>query len=165
MVPHYNECLDMILDIEDDTHSRSDSERSGDSRPSSTVIEQGAEKLYGLIHARYVLTKPGLQVIMERYRNQEFGTCPRTFCQENPVVPTGRYDAPGIDTVKLFCSRCGDLYHPREVRFVTERAKAGTVCRFLTPRPLSNHRQSTEASTAPSSPQPSPDSSSSPSPN
>ncbi|KAI9009037.1 casein kinase II, regulatory subunit [Hyaloraphidium curvatum] len=116
LVPHYNECLDMILDIED-SPSSSASGSSRSDRPPSAAVEQGAEKLYGLIHARYVLTKPGLQLVSERFQAGEYGQCPRALCGGQAVVPCGRSDSPGVDTVKLFCPRCGDLYHPRESRY------------------------------------------------
>jgi len=152
----------MILDIEDDARSRgSSSSQSADSRPSSVAVEQGAEKLYGLIHARYVLTKPGLQLISERFKNSEFGSCQRTFCHENPVVPVGRFDAPGLDTVKLFCPRCGDLYHPREV--IIDREDFVLEVQLI--RFLSFFRQNTEPSTEPTSPPHSPVSYSSHTPN
>jgi len=33
------------------------------------------------------------------------------------VVPCGRSDLPGIDTVKLYCPNCNDIYSPPSSRF------------------------------------------------
>ncbi|KAJ3329389.1 casein kinase 2 regulatory subunit [Blyttiomyces sp. JEL0837] len=104
----YNEALDMILDLEPDPPPTS---------AQMTLIESSAEMLYGLIHQRFLLTKQGLHLMAERLQNSEFGTCPREGCGGAPVLPCGRSDQPSVDTVKMFCVRCCDLYHPREAKF------------------------------------------------
>ena len=49
-------------------------------------IESSAEYLYGLIHARYVLTSAGLNAVLEKFYNAEYGRCPRVFCKDQPVA-------------------------------------------------------------------------------
>ena len=42
-----------------------------------------------------------------------FGRCPRVLCEGEPVLPCGQSDQPKMNTVKFFCSRCQELYHPK----------------------------------------------------
>ncbi|KAJ3271175.1 casein kinase 2 regulatory subunit [Borealophlyctis nickersoniae] len=104
---HYNEALDMILDLE----AEEPPQESQMSR-----IEAAAEALYGLIHQRYIVTKQGLQIMGEKYRHGVFGVCPREMCGKAGVVPCGLTDQHHKETVKMFCPRCSDLYHPREAK-------------------------------------------------
>ncbi|KAJ3133529.1 casein kinase 2 regulatory subunit [Physocladia obscura] len=104
----YNEALDMILDLELDPQP---------TPAQLSLIESSAEMLYGLIHQRFLLTKGGLGLMSDRLVDADFGACPREGCGGAPVLPCGRSDQPSVDTVKMFCVRCCDLYHPREARF------------------------------------------------
>ncbi|KAJ3101224.1 casein kinase 2 regulatory subunit [Phlyctochytrium planicorne] len=104
----YNEALDMILDLEPTTvHGQNQ----------ISLIESAAETLYGLIHQRYLLTRPALQIMAERLKDFAFGVCPRFGCSGMGTVPCGRSDQLGLDTVKMFCGRCCDIYHPRESKY------------------------------------------------
>jgi casein kinase II subunit beta len=53
----------------------------------------------------------------DKYEGGMFGSCPRVYCQGTNVVPCGRSDVPGVDTVKLFCPNCCDIYSPPSSRF------------------------------------------------
>jgi len=53
----------------------------------------------------------------ERFEQNAFGICPRVFCQGQAVLPCGRVDTPGIDTVKLFCPNCQDIYGPMSTKY------------------------------------------------
>ncbi|CAO1622343.1 unnamed protein product [Sympodiomycopsis kandeliae] len=109
LVPFYKEALEMILDVEPQEDSLK--------IPDVSIVESSAELLYGLIHQRYILTKQGLQQMLEKYEAGHFGYCPRVFCHSHPVLPCGRSDLPGLDTVKLFCANCIDCYAPPSSRF------------------------------------------------
>ncbi|PVU96979.1 hypothetical protein BB559_002167 [Furculomyces boomerangus] len=111
MVNYYNEALDIILDI--------DNEEDEDKLEGSemAMVEMSADVLYGLIHARYIITRMGLQQMAEKYENGEFGTCPRFLCNFTPVLPCGRTDQPDRDTVKLFCPNCLDIYNPSSAKY------------------------------------------------
>ncbi|KAJ3125603.1 casein kinase 2 regulatory subunit [Nowakowskiella sp. JEL0407] len=108
LVPFYSESLDLILDLEPEQSY---------SYENSTIIEQCAEQLYGLIHQRFIITKIGLQMMAQKYENGEFGRCPRELCGDQFVVPCGTSDFMGEGKVKMFCPKCCDLYHPRKSRF------------------------------------------------
>lgn len=82
-------------------------------------LESDARKFYGLIHARYIITVKGLQKMREKYKDADFGRCPRVYCNFQPLLPVGLHDVPGIDCVKLYCPSCEDLYIPKSSRHST----------------------------------------------
>lgn len=141
-VPMYKEALEMILDVEPEEDEEEDEEEEeedddedeilGDEKPPGyrradrrharvasdlSVIESSAELLYGLIHQRYITSRPGIQQMLEKYELQHFGVCPRVNCTGCKVLPVGRSDTPGQETVKLFCPSCQDIYTPPNSRF------------------------------------------------
>jgi casein kinase II subunit beta len=76
------------------------------------VVERSARHLYGLIHARWVVTNKGLTLMADKYRRKEFGRCPRVLCEDQPVIPVGLRDVSGVMGVKLYCPKCEDVYIP-----------------------------------------------------
>lgn len=84
-----------------------------------SMIESSAEMLYGLIHQRFITSRPGIQQMAEKYEMGHFGHCPRVFCHGAKVLPVGCSDIPGQETVKLFCPSCLDVYSPPNSRFQT----------------------------------------------
>ncbi|PFH52783.1 hypothetical protein AMATHDRAFT_139380 [Amanita thiersii Skay4041] len=109
MVPFWKEAMEMVLDVEPD-------EEAG-KIPDVSIVESSAEMLYGLVHQRYILTRMGLQAMLEKYETGVFGSCPRVYCDGCNVVPCGRSDTPGLDTVKLYCPNCNDIYVPPSSRY------------------------------------------------
>ncbi|KAL8929778.1 MAG: hypothetical protein Q9208_000922 [Pyrenodesmia sp. 3 TL-2023] len=108
--------------------------RSGERRQmlDLSVIESSAELLYGLIHQRYITSRPGMQQMADKYDLQHFGLCPRVYCNGARVVPVGSSDIPGQDTVKLFCPSCLDIYTPPNSRFqAVDGAFFGTTFGYL----------------------------------
>ncbi|GAC94305.1 casein kinase II beta subunit [Pseudozyma hubeiensis SY62] len=108
-VQHYPQALDLITDsLEDDL---SDSIRDS--------VEAQAKLLYGLVHARYIITTRGLAKMLEKYKRADFGRCPRVLCYQQPLLPVGLSDNPFQKAVKLFCPRCEDIYSPKSSRHGT----------------------------------------------
>lgn len=106
MVPYYDYALDLILDVEspnDDMLTEQQHE----------LVESAAEMLYGLIHARYILTSRGMVAMLEKYKQCHFGRCPRVYCNNHPCLPVGASDVFRTATVKIFCPKCEDIYFPR----------------------------------------------------
>lgn len=75
-----------------------------------------------------MLFVPALNTPMSVLRTQEFGNCPHFLCRGQPVVPLGVRDEPHMETVKLFCPKCQDVYvHPSHAA-QSEFAVAG-ICK------------------------------------
>ncbi|KAI3332458.1 casein kinase II, regulatory subunit [Xylariaceae sp. AK1471] len=105
-VQYYQYALDLITDV-------FDLDCDDDMRE---TIEKSARHLYGLIHARYIVTTRGLAKMLDKYKKADFGKCPRVFCHSHPLLPMGQTDAPHQKPVKLYCVRCEDVYNPKSSR-------------------------------------------------
>lgn len=126
-VSHYRRALDSILDLEsisDDEEEKNGKESingynnntNDDEAVNKSIIEHSTEQLYGLIHARYILTKQGLQAMAEKFDHKEFGTCPRYYCGGMQLLPCGLSDTIGKHTIRLYCPSCQDIYLPQSSR-------------------------------------------------
>eukprot|EP01105_Mastigella_eilhardi_P006843 TRINITY_DN18358_c0_g1_i1.p1 TRINITY_DN18358_c0_g1~~TRINITY_DN18358_c0_g1_i1.p1 ORF type:complete len:281 (-),score=101.39 TRINITY_DN18358_c0_g1_i1:52-894(-) len=109
MVRYYQYVLDIILDNENDDKPPTDNQEQ---------LQMYAELLYGLIHARFITTARGLSLMRDKYRQGDFGRCPRVSCQSQGLLPVGLSDLPGNHTVKMYCPRCEELYFPKLQRHV-----------------------------------------------
>jgi casein kinase II subunit beta len=108
-VPYYEYALDTILDAE----STSTASLTKDQQES---IESAAELLYGLIHARYIITPRGMAAMLDKFKHLHFGRCPRVHCQGQAALPVGQSDLPRSHTTRIFCPKCQDIYYPRSSR-------------------------------------------------
>ncbi len=80
-------------------------------------LYQSAMDLYGLIHARFILSAKGLQMMKEKFLKNVFGACPRILCDRQLVLPIGMSEDLSISRVKVYCPKCQEVYIPR-LRFV-----------------------------------------------
>jgi len=80
------------------------------------TLDVQARLLYGLIHARWIVTSRGLAKMLEKYKKADFGRCPRVLCQSQPLLPVGLTDVSYQKSVKLYCGRCEDIYSPKSSR-------------------------------------------------
>ena len=108
MIPYYDNALDLILDIESRDDMLSDDQQE--------MLENDAETLFGLIHARFILTSRGLQRMLVKYREKHFGVCPNVLCRDQAVLPIGLSDHLNEESVKLYCPKCEDVYEPQKSR-------------------------------------------------
>jgi len=105
-VPFYNDGLNIILDyVSSDSSSADDWNRDDWSRKEWM-------DLYGRIHARFILTTRGQTLMNQKYRNSEFGFCPRVYCEGHAVLPVGLSDSIGKHRVMTFCPKCQEVYEP-----------------------------------------------------
>lgn len=126
-IPYYQYALDLVTDV-------FDLDADDDLREQ---IEKSARHLYGLVHARYIVTtrglakmvcpvslpseavvnvKDSLSLQLDKYKKCDFGKCPRVLCEGHPLLPMGQSDLPNTSTVKLYCPKCEDIYNPKSSR-------------------------------------------------
>lgn len=105
-VQYYQYALDLVTDIFDFDCDEETREQ----------IEKSARHLYGLVHARFIITTRGLAKMLEKYKKSDFGRCPRVLCRAHPLLPIGLTDVPTLKAVKLFCAKCEDVYSPKSSR-------------------------------------------------
>ncbi|KAH8402065.1 hypothetical protein KR009_009516, partial [Drosophila setifemur] len=114
-VNDFCQALETILDTDFDSQSWSQS-----------VDTANAEKLYGLIHVRYILSARGIDSMCLKYERGDFGVCPRFYCMEQETLPLGLSDVYGQSHVKLYCPRCQDVFQPRSRHAQLDGAMFGT---------------------------------------
>ena len=97
-VKHFTEAYDLL--------------RSNETRhSSSSEVEKDAVIIYGLLQARFLLTKPGWEQMYQKFKNKEFQTCPRVYCKNCICLPYGTSEEYGQATMKMFCPNCCDIYN------------------------------------------------------
>ncbi|KAF9513240.1 hypothetical protein BS47DRAFT_1344466 [Hydnum rufescens UP504] len=103
LVPFWKEAMEMVLDVEPEDALKI---------PDVSIVESSAELLYG-----WCTNDTFSRDLVEKYEAGHFGVCPRVYCQSCPVAPSGRSDLPGLETVKLYCPNCNDIYTPPSSRY------------------------------------------------
>ena len=93
-VPYYEFALDLILDSEAPSNDCLSEEQH-------EMVENAAELLYGLIHVRWILTSRGMAAMSEKFKNGDFGVCPRVLCNKQCCLPVGLSDQHKAQRVKV----------------------------------------------------------------
>lgn len=108
-VPYYEHALNMILDLDDD-HFFSEEHQP--------LVETAAQMLYGLIHARYILTSRGMAAMLDKYNAHVYGTCQLAQCEamNQGVAPIGLSDSLRQSAAKVYCPHCKEMYYPKPSR-------------------------------------------------
>ena len=107
---NFQDCLGIILDYVSSDSSSEDWERA-----TEDWLRRDCVELYGRIHARFINTARGQQLMHHKFRARHFGRCPRVYCEGQAVVPCGLSDTPGERSVMVYCPRCRDVYQPNPV--------------------------------------------------
>jgi casein kinase II subunit beta len=103
---YYDHALELILDPEGpDEEDLQDKDY--------IEMTKEASDLYGLIHARFILSPRGLSILKERYLAGDYGTCPRINCHNQKCLPIGAHDDIRKSSVCVFCPLCEQVYAPR----------------------------------------------------
>ena len=77
-------------------------------------LNQDAMNVYGMIHARFIISPRGLALMYQKYISAQFGVCPRVLCEKHPLLPVGMSDESKTSRVKVYCPRCQEAYIPRD---------------------------------------------------
>ncbi|KAI5148671.1 casein kinase II subunit beta [Enteropsectra breve] len=80
-------------------------------RPSRNFEREST--VYYLAHQRYIYSKGGLENILDKVLNSEFGGCAKIGCKEYPLIPIGLSNEPRKSNTKLYCHSCESLYEPK----------------------------------------------------
>lgn len=87
-------------------------------------VYRDAQDLYGLIHARFIISPRGLNVMRSYLERGIFGTCPRALCERQYVLPIGTSDELRVSRVKTYCPKCEQLYATKS-KFVDQSQQGG----------------------------------------
>ena len=82
--------------------------------------------LYGLIHARYIISPRGLTMMREKYILGTFGSCQRILCDRQLVLPIGLSEELSTSRVKVSKPNFSEFFLdilPKVLRSVRAEAK------------------------------------------
>lgn len=116
-VPRFRECLELMTGPEPNPDAPE--------WDAKMALFPSARDLYGLIHARFLLTSRGVSLAQGKYEDGEFGACPRNLCHGTPCLPVGKSTSLREAPAMLFCPRCEDVYRiPASTPAETGKASA-----------------------------------------
>ena len=81
------------------------------------MLETAIHTLYGMIHARFLLTTRGIQALYTKFSEGVYGLCWNEKCEAGKkyTLPIGS-DVVGQDSVQIYCPSCGESYKPRSAK-------------------------------------------------
>lgn len=91
--------------------------RVGSSDKVDPSVEKEAMVIYGMLHARYLMTESGIQAMYAKYKKKEFQQCPRAFCKGFRCLPYGLSEKVEQHSVRMFCPNCFDVYNAANTKF------------------------------------------------
>ncbi|KAA6387586.1 MAG: putative Casein kinase II beta chain 1 [Streblomastix strix] len=97
--------LDEILSLNLDT----DTGHSKVYRASAPAVE-----VYSRVHARFIVSTEGLELMKQKYEQGLFGSCPRLTCDDQELLPMGETHIFGAQTIRMYCPRCNEVFRPRK---------------------------------------------------
>eukprot|EP00123_Amoebidium_parasiticum_P005126 comp16376_c0_seq1/m.14230 comp16376_c0_seq1/g.14230 ORF comp16376_c0_seq1/g.14230 comp16376_c0_seq1/m.14230 type:complete len:313 (-) comp16376_c0_seq1:6-944(-) len=100
-VSNYSKALSLILDDEEDEIQSVEQYKK---------INKSAERLYGYIHARYIITSRGLSRMCQKYQRGDFGHCASPGCHHHPLLPMGTTDIIKREKMRLLCPSCEETF-------------------------------------------------------
>jgi len=89
-------------------------------------IYQEATDLYGLIHARFILSPRGLAIMREKFLLGKFGVCPRVLCERQALLPIGMSEELRTSRVKVIKSLKNSFSSSSQNRFIALVVKTFT---------------------------------------
>jgi casein kinase II subunit beta len=69
-------------------------------------IFEHIQDLFGLIHARFLVSHEGLQQLKIKFINRDYGSCERVACDGSKMLPIGQSSELGEQRVKVYCPIC-----------------------------------------------------------
>lgn len=91
-------------------------------------VDEEVEKLYNLIHQRFLLTFNGVRLLQKKYLAEVYGKCPRVSCHHAKLLPIGLSPNYGEQKVKLYCTCCKEIYDAGEGSEKYDGAAFGPYC-------------------------------------
>lgn len=74
---------------------------------------ESEEKLYLLIHQRYIFSPTGAGNVLDRVLAKEYGSCPRFGCNGTFFIPVGVPSENNEYKTMLYCYNCNNAYEPK----------------------------------------------------